>query len=72
MDHVLEGMQPHYEAYRDQFIEEWKTGQYKKFSDNPYYGEVKALIDSMNILRKYLDWEIVTLKSEIEFYGGLS
>ena len=68
MDHVLNAMQPHYEAILNCFIEEQRIGKYKKFSENPYYEEIKALIDSMNILRKYLGWEVITLKKEIEFY----
>ena len=68
MDHVLNAMQPHYEAILNCFIEEQRIGKYKKFSENPYYEEIKALIDSMNILRKYLGWEPISLKREIEFY----
>ena len=67
MDHVLEGMQPHYEVLLDWFIEEHRKGQYKKLSDNPYYGEVKALIDAMNILRKYLGWETIKLSEEVSW-----
>ena len=33
MDHVLEGMQPHYEVLLDWFIEEHRKGQYKKLSE---------------------------------------
>lgn len=68
MDHVLDAMQPHYEVTLDWFIEEQRKGKYKKLSDNPYYEEVKALIASMNILRKYLGWEKIRLKDEIEMY----
>jgi len=68
MDHVLNAMRPHYEALLDCFLEEHRTGKYKKFSDNPYYEEVKALIDAMNVLRKYLGWETIKLKDEVEFY----
>ncbi|MCT4686609.1 hypothetical protein [Vallitalea sp.] len=67
MDHVLNGMRSYYEVYRDLFIEEHRNNNYKKFSDNPYYDEVKALIDSMNILRKYLGWDNITLKQELEY-----
>ena len=67
IDHVLDAMKPHYEVTLDWFIEEQRTSKYKKFSDNPYYEEVKALIDSMNILRKYLGWETIRLKDEVEF-----
>ncbi|MFA9379137.1 MAG: hypothetical protein ACERKZ_20680 [Lachnotalea sp.] len=68
MDHVLNAIQPHYEASLDFFMEEQRKGYYKKFSDNPFYEEIKALIDSMNILRKYLGWETITLKREVEVY----
>lgn len=63
-------MQPHYEAILDCFIEEQRIGEHKKFLDNPYYEEVKALINAMNILRKYLGWEPISLKREIEIYLG--
>ncbi len=68
MDHVIDGMKPHYEVLLDWFVEEHKSGKYKKLSDNPYYDEIKALIDSMNILRKYLGWETIKLKDEVKFY----
>lgn len=68
MDHVLDAIRPHYEALLDCFLEEHRTGNYKRFSDNPYYDEVKALIDAMNVLRKYLGWETIKLKDEVEFY----
>jgi hypothetical protein len=67
MDHVLEGMQPHYDVLLEWFIEEHKKGQYKKLSDNPYYDEVKALIDAMNILRKYLGWDSIKLSDEVKW-----
>ena len=67
MDHVLNGMQPHYEVTLDWFIEEQKKGNYKKFSDNPYYEEIKALIDAMNILRKYLGWDNIKLSEEVKW-----
>jgi CheY-specific phosphatase CheX len=68
IDHVLESINSHYEVYRDLFMEEHRTGKYKRFSDNPYYEEVKAIIDAMNVLRKYLGWETISLKKEVEFY----
>ena len=68
MDHVIDAMKPHYEVTLDWFIEEQRSGKYKKFSDNPFYDEVKVLIDAMNILRKYLGWERITLKSEVEMF----
>lgn len=68
IDHVLESINSHYEVYRDLFMEEHRAGKYKRFSDNPYYEEVKAIIDAMNVLRKYLGWETISLKKEVEFY----
>ena len=68
MDHVLNAMRSHYEAILNCFLEEQRISKYKKLSENPFYPELKALIDSMNILRKYLGWEVITLKKEIEFY----
>jgi hypothetical protein len=67
MDHVIEAMRPHYEVLLDWFIEEHKKGQYKKLSDNPYYDEIKALIDAMNILRKYLGWDSIKLSEEVKW-----
>ena len=67
MDHVLEGMRAHYEVLLDWFIEEHRKGQYKKLSDNPYYDEVKTLIDAMNILRKYLGWDSIKLSEEVSW-----
>lgn len=67
MDHVIEAMRPHYEVLLDWFIEEHKKGQCKKLSDNPYYDEIKALIDAMNILRKYLGWDSIKLSEEVKW-----
>lgn len=68
IDHVLNSIRAHYEVTLDWFIEEHRTGKYKKLSDNPHYGEIKAMIDAMNCIRKYLGWERITLKQELEFY----
>ena len=68
MDHAINSLRPFYEVTLDWFIEEHRSGKYKKLSDNPYYEEVKALIDAMNILRKYMGWETIKLKDEVQFY----
>lgn len=68
MDHAINSLRPFYEVTLDWFIQEHKSGKYKKLSDNPYYEEVKALIDAMNILRKYMGWETIKLKDEVQFY----
>lgn len=66
MDHVLNSIEAHYEPYLDQFIDYHRTGEYKKLSDNPMYEEVKAIIDSMNCIRKYLGWENIRLSEEVK------
>jgi hypothetical protein len=68
MDHAINSLRPFYEVTLDRFIEEHRSGKYKKLSDNPYYEEIKALIDAMNILRKYMGWETIKLKDEVQFY----
>lgn len=68
MDHAINSLRPFYEVTLDWFIEEHRSGKYKKLSDNPYYEEIKALIDAMNILRKYMGWETIKLKDEVQFY----
>lgn len=69
MDHVIEGMEQHYEITLDWFIEEQKRGKYKTFSANPYNKEIKALIEAMNILRKYMGWETLKLSEEVNRRG---
>lgn len=66
MDHVVEAMKSYFEVVLDWFVDEQKTGKYKKLSDNPYYEAVKALTDSMNILRKYLGWDLIKLSDEVK------
>lgn len=68
MDHAINSLEPFYEVTLDQFVEEHRSGKYKKLSENPFYEELKALIDAMNILRKYLGWEKIKLKDQVKFY----
>lgn len=68
MDHAINSLEPFYEVTLDQFVEEHRSGKYKKLSENPFYEELKALIDALNILRKYLGWETIKLKDELKFY----
>ncbi len=70
MDHVLDRMEIDYNITLEWFLEEHKTGKYKKLSENPFYEEVKAYIDSMNILRKCLGWETIKLSEEVRFRLG--
>ena len=66
MDHVL-SYPGTLRSLLDWYIKEHRKGQYKKLSDNPYYEEIKALIDAMNILRKYLGWETIKLSEEVSW-----
>lgn len=68
MDHAINSLEPFYEVTLDQFVEEHRSGKYKKLSENPFYEELKALVDAMNILRKYLGWETIKLKDTVKFY----
>lgn len=68
MDHVLNGIREHYQVSLEWFIEEHTKHNYRKYSDNPFYEEVKTLIDAMNVIHVYMGMDKITLKSEIEFY----
>ena len=70
MDHVLNSIEAHYEPYLWEFMDYHKTGEYKKLSDNPMYEEIKAIIDAMNCIRKYLGWETIKLSEEVKYYEG--
>ena len=68
IDHAINSLQPFYEVTLDWFVEEHRTGKYKKYSENPYFDELKALINAMNILRQYMGWDKIRLKDEVEIY----
>lgn len=70
MDHVINAMRPFYDVTLEWYIKEQKEEHYKKFSDNPYWPELKALNDSMNVIRKYLGWDSINLVEEIRFMLG--
>lgn len=65
MDHAIQALKPFYEVMLDWFVDEHKSGNYAKFSDNPYWNELKALNAAMNKLRRYLDLEPLRLSEEI-------
>lgn len=69
MDHVLDAIVAHYEPYLDHFMDYQREGNYKKLSDNPLYEELKAIIDAMNSIRKYLGYENIKLSEEVKYYG---
>ncbi|MGU9476598.1 hypothetical protein ACV31L_01145 [Clostridium perfringens] len=67
MDHLIDKFEPHIDWAWDFFYQEWKTGNYKKFSECPSYHELKTLLDSVNILRAYIGWERITIKEKIQW-----
>jgi len=68
MDHAIEQLMPFYEASLSEFLQEQRKHNYKKFSDNPFFEEISALIKSINILNKYCGWESIRLRDAVEFY----
>lgn len=66
MDHAIEALEVFYEVTLDWFVEEQKRGKYKAFFLNPYYKEIRALMDAMNILRQYMGWETLKLLDEVK------
>lgn len=69
MDHAIESLEPYIDAtFEYEFLPQWKSGKYKKYADCPSYGELKALIDASNIMRKYLGWEPLKIKNMLEMY----
>lgn len=66
MDHVLNSIQPFYDVTLREFMEAEKIGNYKKLSENPIYGELKAIIDAMNCINKYMGWETIKLSEEVK------
>lgn len=67
MDHAINALRPYYDVEMDMFIEEWKSGEYKKFSDCPSYHSLKALVDAMNCMKKYMGWETIKIKDEVRW-----
>ncbi len=67
MDHAIESLQSFIDAVFDyDFLPEWKSGDYKKYSDCPSYAELKALVDASNIMRKYIGWQPLRIKDMAE------
>lgn len=68
MDHAINALQTYYEVTLEQFIEEHKSNNHESIVDNPYYLELKALSESLNILRQYEGLQLINLNEEIEHY----
>lgn len=64
MDHAIESLQSFIDVtFEYEFLPEWKSGKYKKYSDCPTYNELKTLIDASNIMRKYIGGQSLSIKS---------
>ncbi len=63
---ALEGLEVFYEIALDEFIEEQMKHDYKKYSENPYYEQLKAFVDSMNPLIKYFGLATIRLSDEVK------
>lgn len=48
MDHVIESLREHLEPRIEEFIKEWETNKYEKFSECPTYKEVKIIAECIN------------------------
>lgn len=53
MDHAINGLKEHLHAERDDVIEQWRSGNYKKLPDCPSYEAAKAIVDAIHIMEKY-------------------
>lgn len=65
MDHIIDRIEIDLEVEFNDFYKELKSGRYDKFKECPSYGSLKALIESSNVLRKYLGWETISIKGII-------
>lgn len=52
MDHVIDFIIDYMQMEKDDFINEWKSGKYKKLSDCLTYPYVKAYCDAITILNR--------------------
>ena len=71
MDHVIGYIENYMVGDKEQFIKEFKSGNYKKISDCPSYKRVKAYCDCINVLVKanyheeYVEASLITPKKII-------
>lgn len=66
MDHAIDALHVYVDIEAEFFAEEWKSGDYKRFSDCPSYESAKVLLDSLNIMRRHMGWENLKLKDWLE------
>ncbi len=65
MDHEIDALEVYRPYYVDSFVEEWKTGKYKKVMDCPGYTELKVITQAINVMKKYY------YGKEYEYYKSL-
>lgn len=66
MDHAINSLEPFYEAELEYVIDEYKSGEYAKLSDCPSYAALKTIVDALNILRKYMRWDRISIRDEVQ------
>jgi hypothetical protein len=52
MDHVIEFILQYMEAETDEFVDEWRSGKYKRISDCPTYPTIRAYCDAIAALNR--------------------
>lgn len=66
MDHLIERIGSGIECEFDYFYRELKSRKYGvRYIDQPSYSTLKALIDSVNILRIHIGWERISIKEMV-------
>lgn len=66
MDHLIDKFECNIDFEFNNFYEELKSGKYgAKYNEQPSYYALKTLIDSVNILRKYMGWERLSIKDMV-------
>lgn len=68
MDHIWNSIEEFYQVEAECFLEEWESGQYKKWSDCPSYESLAVIIKAANIIREYLGWDRLRIRDLI-LYG---
>lgn len=52
MDHVIDFILSYMDSEKEEFINEWKSGKYKKISDCPTYPYIKTYCDAIAVLNR--------------------
>jgi hypothetical protein len=69
MDHAIDSINMFFEISLDYLYDEWLTGEYKKLSDCPSYGECFTYKKAINVMKKYYygeSYDPMPLKEIIE------